>query len=90
MLFPSLVICEISPDKLIHRVDVGKRKTIAEMKESNQGGNISYLVISCQEDIDLVRDVLQAKMGIFSTEFILNSVMRCEMDFDLSKYLALA
>ena len=58
------------------------------MKESNQGGNISYIVVSCQEDVVLVNDVLQAKMGIFTTEFILSSVMRCEMDFDLSQYLS--
>ena len=57
------------------------------MKEFNQGGSISYLVISCQEDMGLVKDILQAKMGIFSSEFILSSVMRCEMDFDLSRYI---
>lgn len=69
------------------RVDIGKRKTVAQMKESNQGGNMTYIVISCQEDVGLVTDILEAKMGIFSAEFILSSVMRCEMDFDLSQYL---
>ena len=69
------------------RVEIGKRKTLKQMKDRNQRGNITYIVITCEEDISHVKDILEAKMGIFSTEFILSSVMRCEMDFDLSQYL---
>ena len=52
------------------------------MKEFNSGGSINYKVITCEEDIHLVTDVLRAKLGVFNSEFVLNAVTRCEMDFD--------
>ena len=57
------------------------------MKEFNSGGSVNYIVIACEEDIHLVTDVLRAKLGVFNSEFVLNAVTRCEMDFDLSRYL---
>ena len=57
------------------------------MKEINTGGNVNYIIITCEEDIHLVTDVLRAKLGVFNAEFVMSAVTRCEMDFDLSKYL---
>ena len=57
------------------------------MAEINSGGNVNYIIITCEEDIHLVTDVLRAKLGVFTAEFVMSAVTRCEMDFDLSNYL---
>ena len=36
----------------------------------------------------LITDVLRAKQPVFTSEFVLTAVLNCEMDFDLSKYMA--
>eukprot|EP00092_Neocalanus_flemingeri_P028822 GFUD01031294.1.p1 GENE.GFUD01031294.1~~GFUD01031294.1.p1 ORF type:complete len:765 (+),score=231.03 GFUD01031294.1:287-2296(+) len=69
------------------RVENRRRKTTDQMKEINSGGNVNYIIITCEEDIHLVTDVLRAKLGVFNAEFVLSAVTRCEMDFDLSRYL---
>jgi len=69
------------------RVENRRRKTTDQMKEFNSGGSVNYIVITCEEDIHLVTDVLRAKLGVFNSEFVLDAVTRCEMDFDLSRYL---
>merc|ERR1719471_450771 len=69
------------------RVENRRRKTTDQMKEFNSGGSVNYIVITCEEDIHLVTDVLRAKLGVFNSEFVLNAVTKCEMDFDLSRYL---
>ena len=71
----------------LSRVETRRRKSAEEMKELNSGGGVAYIVITCEEDIHLVTDVLRSKLGVFSTEFVLGAVTRCEMDFDLSRYL---
>ena len=53
----------------------------------NSGGNINYIIITCEEDIHLITDVLKAKLGVYTPEFVLKAVMRVEMDFELSQYL---
>ena len=53
----------------------------------NSGGGVNYVVVTCEEDIHLVTDVLRAKLGVFNAEFVLSAVTKCEMDFDLSRYL---
>ena len=53
----------------------------------NSGGGVNYVVITCEEDIHLVTDVLRSKLGVFNAEFVLSAVIKCEMDFDLSRYL---
>ena len=72
---------------LLSRVENRRRKTTDQMKEFNSGGSVNYIVITCEEDIHLVTDVLRAKLGVFNSEFVLDAVTRCEMDFDLSRYL---
>jgi len=69
------------------RVENRRRKTTEQMKEINSGGSVNYIIITCEEDIHLVTDVLRAKLGVFNTEFVMSAVTRCEMDFDLSRYI---
>jgi len=69
------------------RVENRRRKTTEQMKEINTGGNVNYIILTCEEDIHLVTDVLRAKLGVFNTEFVMSAVTRCEMDFDLSRYI---
>jgi len=70
------------------KVDLRRRKTPEQIAEMNTGGNTNYIVITCEEDIYLVKDILSAKFGVFSAEFVLSSVLRCEMELnDLSSYL---
>jgi hypothetical protein len=57
------------------------------MREVNCGGNVNYIIITCEEDIHLITDVLKAKLGVFTPDFVFNAVLRVEMDFDLSQYL---
>ena len=61
--------------------------TTGQMMEINSGEYINYIIIACEEDIHLVTDVLRAKLGVFNTEFVMSAMARCEMDFDLSRYL---
>merc|ERR1712079_261083 len=42
------------------RVENRRRKTTDQMKEFNSGGSVNYIVITCEEDIHLVTDVLRA------------------------------
>ena len=69
------------------RVENRRRKTTEQMKEINTGGNVNYIILTCEEDIHLVTDVLRAKLGVFNAEFVMSAVTRCEMDFDLSRYI---
>ena len=62
-------------------------KTTEQIKEMNSGGSVNYIVITSEEDIHLVTDVLRAKLGVFNPEFVMSAVTRCETDFDLSRYL---
>ena len=64
------------------------RKTTEQIREVNTGAtNINYIIITCEEDLHLVHDVLKAKLGVYTPDFVLNAVLRVEMDFDLSQYL---
>ena len=57
------------------------------MKEMNSAGHLFYIIITCEYDIHMVEDVIRAGIGVFSSEFVMRSVLRCEIDDDLSKYL---
>merc|ERR1712071_392927 len=69
------------------KVENRRRKTTDQMREVNTGSSINYIIITCEEDIHLVTDVLKAKLGVYTPEFVLKAVMRVEMDFELSQYL---
>ena len=57
------------------------------MVEMNSYGNVNYIIITCEQDIHMINDVLRAKLGVFTPEFVMRAVTRCEMDFDQSEYL---
>ena len=66
------------------RVENRRRKTTEQIAEMNSGDNITYIIITCEVDIHLVTDVLRAKLpGVFTSEFVMKAVVRCEMDFDI-------
>jgi len=69
------------------KVENRRRKSTDQIREVNSGGNINYIIITCEEDIHLITDVLKAKLGVYTPEFVLKAVMRVEMDFELSQYL---
>jgi len=69
------------------KVDLRRMKTPNQIKEINAGGKTNYIVITCEEDVYLVTEVLRAGFGIFSPEFVLSAVTKCEMDFDLRLYI---
>ena len=60
------------------------------MKEMNSAGHLFYIIITCEEDIYMEADVLRAGIGVLTSEFVMRSVSRCEIDDDLSRYLTLA
>ena len=72
---------------IIHNFILGQRLTLTIVPQVNSGGNINYIIITCEEDIHLITDVLKAKLGVYTPEFVLKAVMRVEMDFELSQYL---
>ena len=84
---PSIRVLEHIVNSAGGKVESRRRKTTEQMKEANSGASINYIVITCEEDIHLVTDVLKAKLGVYTPEFILTAVMRVEMDFELSQYL---
>ena len=61
-----------------------------EMKEINSTGNLFYIIITCEDDIHLVTDVIRSGMGVLSSEFVMRAVVRCEIDDDISRYLTYA
>ena len=60
------------------------------MKEMNSAGHLFYIIITCEDDIHMVEDVIRAGIGVFSSEFVMSSVLRGGIDDDLSKYLTYA
>ena len=63
------------------------RRSLGEMKRINSGETVDYIIITTEDDLHIVADVLKAGQGVFSSEFVLSAVTRGEMDFDLSNYL---
>jgi len=67
-----------------------RRWSVDQMKEMNSAGHLFYIIITCEDDIHMVEDVLRAGIGVFSSEFVMSSVLRGGIDDDLSKYLTYA
>ena len=57
------------------------------MAEINNDGCVNYIILTCDEDIDMVSDVLRAKQGVYTAEFVMSAVTRGDMDFGQSNYL---
>ncbi len=47
----------------------------------------SYIIVTCEDDLYLVQDVMLARIPVYSVEFILQAVLRGAMNFDLSEYI---
>lgn len=59
-----------------------KRLPAKEIEKcKDQQGNPTYVIITCAEDIQLVEDVLNNNIKVYSAEFILTGVMRQEKDY---------
>jgi len=69
------------------KVDREKRRSVAQIKEMNKTKDPSYLIVTCEDDLHIVQDVLKAKIGVYNAEFVMSAVLRCELDFDLSQYI---
>jgi PAX-interacting protein 1 len=66
-----------------------RRRSVEQIREANGGkADPRYIIITCEQDLHLVTDVLKAKMGIYSTEFIMSAVLCGTMNFDLGEYVA--
>ena len=57
------------------------------MEELNSEGEVKAIIITCEADIHLVRDVLRARQPIFTTELVMSAVTRQEMDFHMNEYV---
>ena len=47
----------------------------------------SYIIITCEDDLYLVQDVMRARIPVYSVEFVLQAVLRGAMNFDLAEYI---
>jgi len=65
------------------------RRSVEEIGQMNRSGNVNYIIITCEQDIVLVMDVLKAKLGVYTPEFVMGAITRCEMNFDLRRYLSI-
>lgn len=70
----------------IFRLKNKKMKTTQEMKEINSGGNMNYIILTCEEDLHLVTDVLRAEQPVFPSELVMSAITRCELDWDVRNY----
>jgi len=64
-----------------------RRRSLEQMKMINSGETVNYIIITSEDDLHTVADVLKAGQGVFSAEFVFSAVTRGEMDFDLSNYI---
>ncbi len=47
----------------------------------------SYIIVTCEDDLYLVQDVMRARIPVYSVEFVLQAVLRGAMNFDLAEYI---
>lgn len=54
-------------------------KSIASHKDDK--GNPTYIVVTCENDIHICKDLIAHKIALYNAEFILTGVMRQKLDF---------
>ena len=48
----------------------------------------SYIIITCEDDLYMVEDVLKASLPcVYNAEFVLSAVLRGKIDFDIREYI---
>ena len=75
-----------------------RRRSVKELRalylNSSTGarnpGPFSYVVITSEDDLYMVEDLLCARVPVYTVDFVFVSVIRNAMDFDVSKYLVAA
>ena len=73
------------------RVENRRRRTVEMIKEANPPGrDPSYIIVTCEDDLHLVEDVLKARIGIYNVGFVMAAILSGEMDFDISKCITTA
>ena len=61
------------------RVEIGDIRTISEIKNSNQRSKHSYIVVAGAGDD--VQNLLEENIKFFSSDFVINSISQCDLDF---------
>ena len=80
MIFYLLIISNILiTNDWYSRVEIGDIKTISEINNCNQRSEHSYIIIAGVGDD--VQNLLEENVKIFSSDFVLNSISHCDLDF---------
>ena len=56
-------------------------KSLSEIRKHNKDST-EYIIIAGGDKLDIVQDLIQEKIKIFTSDFVLNSIMHCSMDFE--------
>ena len=79
MIFVFLLSNILIANDKYSRVETGEMKTISEIRNCNQRSLHSYIVIAGVGDD--VKNLLEENVKIFSSDFVLNSIRQCDLDF---------
>ena len=60
-------------------MEIGDIKTISEIKNCNHRSLDSYIVIAGGGDN--VQNLLEENVKVYSSDFVLNSIRHCDLDF---------
>jgi len=77
---PSVEVLRNMIENAGGRVENRDIKTISKIKKYNQHSAHSYIIIAGARD--LVEDLLQENIKIFTSDFVFNSILHCYMDFE--------
>ena len=66
-------------------VEQRRRRSVPEIRAMNKKGKEPvYFIITCDDDLYLVEDILKARQEVHNTEFIFSAVLKGYIDYDLS------
>uniref|UniRef100_A0A0C9PRK5 PAX-interacting protein 1 n=1 Tax=Fopius arisanus TaxID=64838 RepID=A0A0C9PRK5_9HYME len=61
------------------------RRSLVQIQEMNSGGKLNYIIVTQENDLHLLADVLQANINVFSAEVVLRSVARQNFQIDTNQ-----
>ncbi|XP_063980261.1 PAX-interacting protein 1 [Diachasmimorpha longicaudata] len=61
------------------------RRSLVQIQEMNSGGKLNYIIVTQENDLHLLADVLQANILVFSAEVVLRSVARQNFHIDTNQ-----